>query len=202
MFKLKKLGLFRKTPNRYYVQKSKESDTKITVDSELSITSENPVQNKTLSQILNEIQEKLNRKRYLHIISLYDRSSLAAITMFDVLNTEDKINTLDKLKNYLLSQGYTSSNKSPNILTPSTVFEKMFPYIGTPFQSNSVNQKIIKSIYLSGNSVIVTGDMFSTTLRTDENNKVVVDVQGGPGFGNTILFVEGQNDLTDVVIEL
>ena len=110
MFKLKKLGLFRKTPNRYYVQKAKESDTKITVDESLNINSENPVMNKTITHVIDRIQQDMPSKQYLHKITHFSSANYTYLVYY-FLSTDNTPLTIEKIAKFLYDNGYNATNK-------------------------------------------------------------------------------------------
>lgn len=127
--KLKKLGLFRKIPNRFFVTKAKESDTKITIDSELSLTSENPVQNKVITEAL----ENAGKKLYQHFIdaTLYVRISGETIFYyigFSFIDENSSPYIKQTFAKILYDGGYTSRDKKClfgmfrdySVVTPST----------------------------------------------------------------------------------
>ena len=89
------------------VEIAKEEGGSITVDSELSPTSENPVQNKVIYEALQ------SGGKYLHHI-FFTASNAEGKYDFFILNESSEAFTEDTLYDYLYDAGYTSRNNYCN----------------------------------------------------------------------------------------
>lgn len=88
------------------VEIAKEEGGSVTVDSELSPTSENPVQNKVIYEAL----ENVGGKVYAHYITLKSYLGSAVYGSIVIISNSSTI-TKDDVAKLLYSKGYTSKNR-------------------------------------------------------------------------------------------
>lgn len=190
-----------------------EGGSSVTVDSELSDTSENPVQNKVITEaILGGLPDPTGHddefltvnsgvlswrgggKKYLHFIRVYPNSYQLPISLI-IVNESNTLFDYTGLASYLYNNGNTEEAKS------YPVFQ--VEYIG--ISNSNIGLNILRGLY-SGNGTTIYYTILQTrplNLVADTGTGIITASLGSMGTaGATALTPSGQFNVVDLVIEL
>ena len=155
-----------------------EESPKVEVDSELSETSENPVQNKVIYEALQNV----GSGKYLHILHFSILHNNIKDYLSDIIVNENASLTLDDYKAYLAT--FTSSNYR-------RVESCKIPNAGSG--SNKIEEYEVYGLYISNNNLHIKANV-AVIAYTISNDAVVISVTNTGAFDTVVSNIDAFYD--------